>query len=264
MALKKVSQIADLDRNNWIVVPYEFTKGEYSLEMSSSRLSSNSIVREVGKKVLNLNLENTAVDTLGRQFIGQIYYPKLLMTILSLGCKVPNFKEEVDYLKLLYLASQEKVDVYNVSGKRVDSKLCEQYFLDIVGLKSPSRGEWVEDRFTSKDTKDNKLRILNDYTMLNDEREMDFQNSEILDENTLMENKTPGISLKDFLLKNHTSQGLPNKNVESGDLYYGHPQSSRHGWFLAFDDQVGFNGYARISQKNSNLGVRPCRKIIDK
>jgi hypothetical protein len=43
--------------------------------------------------------------------------------------------------------------------------------------------------------------------------------AEKLDKNTLMEDRTPGISL-DSWLSNPTSQGLPRKNVAEGDLHY--------------------------------------------
>ena len=82
------------------------------------------------------------------------------------------------------------------------------------------------------------------------------KNSEVLDRNTLMSDKTPGISLENFLEKNHTSQGLPNKKVKSGDLYYWNPRSDNNSVarFVAVSDRALL--YCVVpSDRDSVLGV---------
>lgn len=46
---------------------------------------------------------------------------------------------------------------------------------------------------------------------------------EILDSDTLMESKYPGISLEDWV-ENHTKQGLPKKSIREGNMHYWKPK----------------------------------------
>ncbi len=111
---------------------------------------------------------------------------------------------------------------------------------DITTIRSPWRAEWINADFK---VKDNKLYI----------------NSEILDRNTLMEDKR--ISLEDYLNKNHTPQGLPNKNVKSGDLYYWYPRSDNNSVARFYADSVRTDLCCNRNRSywDSDLGVRAVR-----
>ena len=216
-------QIAELDKKDWIVVPKEFTNGKYLLRVSPARLSYNSAVEKVGKE-LGINYKNISEDSLGRKFVGNNDWKNSLMLVQFLGAKAPSLEQKINYFRLLYLGFQEKVKVYDVSGKEIDSKLCEKLLRDTVGANSPWRGEWLNNDLK---TSEKGLEVRAGNTFDKEGNLIDYK-SEILDKNTLMKDKTPGISLEDYLEKNHTSQGFPNKEVKSGDLYYWFPKSDNN------------------------------------
>ena len=96
-----------------------------------------------------------------------------------------------------------------------------------------------------------------------------FENGKIikkkqkLDSNTLMQNKTPGISLEDWL-KDSTKQGLPRQKIGSGDLYYWSPNKDNNsvGRFFANSGGAGLGCYRYPSIRYSNLGVRTVKLAL--
>lgn len=249
---KSVSQIADLDRSNWIRIQKEFTNGEYSLDVDPARLSYNPAVEKVGKE-LGINYKNTSKDSLDREFVGNNNWFDSLKLNLALGNKTLSTKQFNDYLELLYLGSQGKIKVYNAKGKQIDSKLCEKYLMDIVKAESSWRAEWLDADFK---TKGDKL-YLNYNHHLNENGILVPQNSEVLNKNTLMKDKTPGISLENWL-KNPTTQGFPRKDIKSGDLSYWPPGSDNNSvaWFDASSGGAGLVCHWDPSGGGPFLGVR--------
>ena len=108
---------------------------------------------------------------------------------------VPQFVEFLKYLK------SNSADYQNL-------------FDDITQVRIPRRAEWIDADFK---VKDKKLYINSDHVY--EDGNLVPKNSESLDKNTLMADRTPGISL-DSWLENPTKQGLPSKEVKSGNLYY--------------------------------------------
>ena len=151
--------------------------------------------------------------------------------------KINEFREFLKYLK-----SQNNPEYKNI-------------FNEITEVRSPLRAEWLDANFKKRNKglfKKDELYILTE----NETKE------EKLDENTLMSDKTPGISLDDFVEgKNITSQGLPNKNISSGNLYYWHPRSDNNS--VARFDAIDVRAYLSCcrypSYSYSYLGVRPCK-----
>ena len=143
---------------------------------------------------------------------------EFLRTNHALGGRTFFMNEFVDYGRLLFLGMRGKIKrgVYNVAGKKLDKKTLESYWKDIFAVGRNWRAELFDAIFQSKGR---DLKIYQNHTFSNDGKFVKFD-SNLLDERTLMKDKTPGISLEDYLNSNHTSQGLPNKNVKSGDLYY--------------------------------------------
>lgn len=85
--------------------------------------------------------------------------------------------------------------------------------------------------------------------------------SEVLDKNTLMENRT-GISLENWINSDQTKQGLPFKNIKEGDLSYWHPRSNDNS---ATSFGTGFDGAGLFcndyfSERYSRLGVRAVKQ----
>jgi hypothetical protein len=248
----QMTQIADLDTSNWIRIPKEFTEGEYNLDVNPARLAYNSAVERAGKE-LEINYKNTSKDSLGREFVGDNNWSDSLKLNLALGNGTFSPKEFNDYIRLLYLGSQGKIKIYTEKGKPVDSQLCEKYLMDIVKKQNPWRANWLDADFKVK----GKDLYINYNHVFDLNGNLVPKNSEILDKNTLMSDKTPGISLDDYILENHTSQGLPNKKVKSGDLYYLNPRSDNNS-VARFDAGSGGSGLVcgrSPSYGDSGLGV---------
>ena len=140
--------------------------------------------------------------------------------------KINEFREFLKYTK------ENHKDIYN----------------EITEVNSPWRGEWLDANF--------KVENKGVYILTENESK-----KEKLEE-CLMSNKTPGISLEDWINgKNITSQGLPNKNISSGSLYYYYPRSDNNSvaGFGAVSDRAGLDCYWYPSDTVSSLGVRPCK-----
>ncbi len=114
---------------------------------------------------------------------------------------VPEFNEFLEYAKINF------PEIYN----------------EITEIREPWRAEYLDASFEFK----NKKLYINSAHVLNSKGDLIPMNSEILNENTLMQDKEPGISLEN-LLESSTNQGFPNKNVKSGSLYYRYPRSNNN------------------------------------
>ncbi|MBI5803182.1 hypothetical protein HY448_00670 [Candidatus Pacearchaeota archaeon] len=113
---------------------------------------------------------------------------------------------------------------------------------EVTQVRSPWRAEWIDALFEKRE---DGMYILTE----------NKTKAEKLDDDTLMEDRTPGISL-DSWLNNHTSQGLPRKNVEKGDLYFWAPENGSVARFYAGSDEADLNCYGGPFDWGSNLGVR--------
>jgi len=114
--------------------------------------------------------------------------------------------------------------------------------------------EWLDADFKVKD----KKLYINYNHVLDSNGNLIYKNSEVLDKATLMEDKTPGISLEDYLTNNNTKQGLPSKNVKSGDFYYWFPGDDNNSVarFDADSGGAGLDGDRDPSSvRDSSLGV---------
>ncbi|MCH7850964.1 MAG: hypothetical protein IH845_04955 [Nanoarchaeota archaeon] len=129
----------------------------------------------------------------------------------------------------------------------------QEVYRDITEVRSPWRCEWLDADFKFKDS---KLYINSGHRYQGGE--LIPQNSEILAESTLIENKI--ISLESWL-ENPTKQGLPSRKTESGDLCYWSPMRDNNSvaWFDA--DFIGayFGCSWDPSSRNSVLGVRAAK-----
>ncbi|MCR4327889.1 MAG: hypothetical protein NUV46_04905 [Nanoarchaeota archaeon] len=151
------------------------------------------------------------------------------------GEKMLTPKEFLEYLKYV------KVNLPNV-------------YNEIAGVKSPWRAEWLDARF----------KFESGFLLIHYNHTFDIngnsisKNSELLDVDTLMKDKTPGISLENYLGTNHTRQGLPTKEVKSGDLYYYFPRSDNNpvARFFANSDGAGLGCSGSPSDNLPRLGVR--------
>ena len=132
----------------------------------------------------------------------------------------------------------------------------KEIYDEITEVKSPWRAEWLDADFKVK----NGILYINYHIF--DEKGKIVQKSEVLDKNTLMVDKTPGVSLEDYLLNSHTSQGLPSSDIKKGDLYYWFPRSDNNsvGRFCAFGDWAYLDCSWVPSDRVGIFGVRAARK----
>ena len=142
--------------------------------------------------------------------------------------------------------------------KSSDNQEYQNIYKDITEVRNSWRAEWLDADFKVKD----KKLYVNYNHVLDSNKNLIPKKSEILDENTLMQDKTPGIDLEDYLNSNHTKQGLPNKNVKSGSLYYYNPRSDNNSvaGFGAVDDWLNLNAIRSPSLRDPNLGVRAAKE----
>lgn len=257
------TQIAELDRSKWVVVPQEEGKkfkaiSGYSFEANPGRLAYSPAVKKVATELnktlendLRINYKNTSKDSLNREFIGNNNWTESMILPQYLGVKSKNMSEEVDYLNLLYLGSQNKIKVFDVSGKQVDSKLCEKLLMDKIKVQSPWRSNWIDANYK---TGEQGLEVHSNHTFDKKGKIIDYK-SEVLSEDTLKENEQ--IDVIDFITKNHTSQGQISKDVKSGDFYSYPPGSDNNSVSGLYADsgRADLDSYRIPSIRDSGIGV---------
>ena len=141
--------------------------------------------------------------------------------------KINEFREFLKYTK------ENHKDIYN----------------EITEVNSPWRGEWLDANFK---VEKNELYLLTE----NESKKEKL-------EDCLMKDKNPGIDLNDWINgKNISSQGLPNKKVSSGSLYYWHPRSDNNSVarFGAYDGRTLLGCCRDPSYADSGLGVRAVKE----
>ena len=120
----------------------------------------------------------------------------------------------VEKLKLL-----KSGEAFNRNGNKHDHKRLELAFKEITEVRNPWRAEWLNHRYSKQDS---RLQVTY-HKFVNGKLE---KVTEPLNEDTLMQDRAPGISLDDWI-ENPTSQGLPRKSVKEGSLYFWHPRENR-------------------------------------
>ena len=147
-----------------------------------------------------------------------------------------TLKEFIDFLNLLKNGDGDFKRIYN----------------DITEVRSPLRGEWLDADFKMIN---NQLHMNYNHRTVNGE--LKPQNSEPLTD-YLTSNKTPGISLEDWL-SNPTPQGLPPSNNSDGNLYYWHPRDGRVAGFGADSGRAGLVCGRNPRDSDASLGVRAAK-----
>ena len=223
--------------------------GNYSypdLLVSMTRLGYDNEVDRAAKK-LNLTLQNTAAEqTTNQGYIGKINWHSALKLNLTLDSFTLNIRQYLDFLNLL-----KSGKAFYGDGSKADKKVLNNLLDEISTVRDPWRAEWLDADFK---VKDDKLYI--NYNHKLDNNKLKPQKTELLEE-CILEDRTPGINLDNFLM-NATSQGLPKKNVKTGDLYYYAPDKDNNSVarFGAGSDRAGLYCFWDPSDSGSVLGVR--------
>lgn len=217
-----IIEVSDEDLNafNQLGLKYKLRK---DLENSSLKNSDKFI------RVPSLNLNFVKERTLQ----GKNWY-ETHKELQSNGLSMPTIPEFIEFLKYAKINSPE-------------------LYKEITEVRNPWRANWLDADFKVK----GKYLYINYNHVLDSKGNLVPKNSEILDKNTLMSDRTPGISLENFLEQNHTSQGLPSKKVKSGDLYYWNPRSDNNSvaLFDAYSDWALLDCCGVPSGGDSGVGV---------
>ena len=147
-------------------------------------------------------------------------------------CTINEFREFVNYLRNGYSDRQE----------------AQQILDEIYKVEGNWRAENLDARFEKV-----KKDLFVNYHKFDDNGDITPVRERVAP--CLMENKTPGISLDDWLA-NATPQGLPLENVNSGDLYYWAPVNEAVAWFYADSVRAYLNCSRSPTNVDSSLGVR--------
>jgi hypothetical protein len=215
-------QIVESNRSDWIVFPDEFLEGKYSnFCVSPGRVAYSPELDKVGKE-LGLNLNNTAKDSLDREFVGNINYEQRLKINFLMGNNTLDLKQFWDFYLLLDEGAKENIQVYDFSGKLLESDYLEKIRNDIFGVKSPWRGEGLNASFKFE----NNIYYLEKAIGLNKDKNLIYTREKLL-EDFLKEDRTLGINLSN-LLKTANNQGLPTIKTEAGNLFYFAPDKTNN------------------------------------
>ncbi len=222
--------------------------GNYSypnLLVNMYKLGLNKSV-ETAAKSLGYSVSNTAKESNGRDYIGDINWKQGISLNLSLGGQTLSPRQYVDFLALL--KSGNAVDG---NGKEISKKKLTGVFNEIVEVREPWRAEWLDADFKYLTR---KLWIYSQHRLVNGNLDAGYR-KEL--ETCLMEDRTPGIDL-DYWLKNATIQGLPPTNNPNGKLYYLCPDKDNNSVarFVAGSGRAGLSCGRYPTFAYSSLGVR--------
>jgi hypothetical protein len=135
--------------------------------------------------------------------------------------------------------------------KESQDRELQALYEEITQVREPWRANWLDADF----------KVVNGVLHINYNHRMQNgtltpRNSEPLATDTLMTNKSPGISLENWLA-NATSQGLPKQDIAEGRLYYYAPMSDNNSvaGFSASSGRADLGCNGSPSDSYSDLGV---------
>ena len=244
-----IEQIAELNTSKWIVMPKEFSGLGYSLEIDPRRISNSPAVEKVAKE-FRINPKNTGVDYFGKGFIGENNLYEFQKLAFGLGSKMLNFIEINKFIKLISEGSKKNIRVFDASGDKLKPDYLALIKDDILKPTHMNwRGEWIDAHFNMKE---------NSLTHYIFENGKIVQKNEQLDENSLIENKIPGINIDNWI-EDPTRNGLPKKNIEDGDSYYWAPKNLCAAGIYVVRERVILSGHWNSVESYSDHGARLAR-----
>ena|SRR3989344_8957744 len=150
-------------------------------------------------------------------------------------------RQFVDFLNLIHTGK-----AYDGNGKKISAEKLDSVLGEIINARNPWRSENLDAYFN---VENNAMNIT--YYKLNDNG--NFEKVTELLQDCLMKDKY--VDLGDWL-KNANEQGLPNKNIKKGNLFYEYPIADSVARFGAYSDWAGLNCDWNPSSSSSSLGVR--------
>ena len=244
---EQVSRLFLEDINPLVIIP-EFKFGTHSypeMDISLFRVSSRQYS----------DLEDTCKDLRGKPSIGNMTPEKAKALTQKLEGYYPSVVLGRQHILNLKRALNNKnYHVYfSHSKKQVPISLLRIALDDILKETNPYRSELFDTKFGKEDG----LQQIT-YPVF-DSEELVYVTEE-LDKDTLMQDKTPGISLDSWLDDSKvTPQALPRKNIEKGDLYYFFPRDGSVARFVAYSGRACLDCDGDPGGSDARLGVRYMR-----
>ena len=199
---------------------------------------------------LNLFNKNTCQELDNTPYIGNINHSQALSLNSSLGGFTLFPLELTDVIYRLMQGIGNNEIIYYSDKTPVPREILQYMLNEMIVVRAPWRGEWLDAEFDNNQITYHKF----------DSSGNIIQVTEHLDKDTLMENRSPGISLADYI-KNPTSQGLPRKTVKEGEFHYWHPKNGRVARLLSDSVRVLLYCNWDSGDADSSLGVRRSQKI---
>jgi len=161
------------------------------------------------------------------------------------GKFMPTIRQYADFLNLL-----KSGNAYDGEGHAIAKSELDSILDDIIPVRDPWRAEWLDASFSEQGE-----QFYIKYHKFNSAGRLE-QVQEPLQE-SLMQDKTPGIDLEDWL-QNANEQGLPPPEAREGSLYYWYPKDGRVAGFVAFSGRADLDCDGGPQDSDSALGVRAC------
>jgi hypothetical protein len=224
---------------DYILLPGK-THGSYSYEdlfVLMYRLGMSSEVEQVANQ-LGYQLSNSAKESNGRDYIGNINWKQALSLNLALGGRTLNPRQFADFL--LLLKSGNAVDGV---GKRVSKQKLTNILKEIIEVREPWRSEWLDADFKYLNR---KLWLYSDHKLANVSLDANYK-KEL--ENCLMEDVK--ISLDSI-----NEQGLPTKTGNDFNYWFSREDNKSVAGFVANSDRALLGCCGNPASTNPSLGVR--------
>ncbi len=214
--------IAEPSIEHWINLGNGYCMSPARLRFTKKDSPNNRALEEIAK-YMGVKFRNTSQDSMGRWFIGGDNdsglagnWEEFMKLNLYLGKKVPSIKEAREFMKVLFEGLNGK-EIYTVGGERLKTEYMQKVLFDFskTHTVAKTRSTFLEDYFDFS----KGILTLKKNCIIKEGHLLPTYKKE-LDNNTLKQDRAPGISLQSFLKGGSTSQGLPSNNVEEGDLYY--------------------------------------------
>ena len=166
---------------------------------------------------------------------------------------MPTLWESNQFDKLLYDGINEKHSKVNYAdGTQVPIEELKKIFNERYEVRSPWRGECLDARFEQRG---DGLYILSSHIV---QQDGSLKPQEEILEDTLMENRTPGINLEEWI-RNPNKHGLPKPDISSGSLYYWCPTDER---VAGLDADAGRACLCCLRNPSDSLDGFGARKIL--
>lgn len=177
----------------------------------------------------------------------------------SCGLLVPKEKTLFNYTSAeaqaeLFSQNKKTLSFYEFTEFAKEAKRQDKdFYKKLINKTDKWEGEWLDAKFVGVGK---NMRIIY-HTFENGQI---VEKSEKLDQNTLRQNISPGISLESWI-KNPTPQGLPKQSVQSGETYWWAPENNTVAGFDSYPDRVSLSARALPSWRNSDVGVRAAEQL---